>query len=147
MNVVWARAPISASEIVEALASQKGWHSRTIRTLLDRLVRKGALKATPEGKRYLYEARVAMADSVRQESQSFLERVFGGEPAAMYDDYYATCAETHATLCIYPGEIDPDEISRRLAIEPTTTVVVKMPSVMGDKYPVTLDRQLVGAGA
>jgi BlaI family transcriptional regulator, penicillinase repressor len=83
MNVVWARAPISASDIVEALASQKGWHSRTIRTLLDRLVRKGALKATPEGKRYLYEARVAMADSVRQESQSFLKRVFGGEPAAM----------------------------------------------------------------
>ena len=83
MNVVWARAPISASEIVQALSSQKGWHSRTIRTLLDRLVKKGALKATPEGKRYLYEPRVAMADSVRQESESFLERVFGGEPAAM----------------------------------------------------------------
>lgn len=44
----------------------------------------------------------------------------GGEPAAMYDDHYATCAETHATLCIYPGEIDPDEVTRRLEIEPTT---------------------------
>ncbi len=83
MNVVWARAPISASEMVEALESQTGWHSRTIRTLLDRLVKKGALKVKPEGKRNLYEARVGMEESVRQESKSFLQRVFGGEPAAM----------------------------------------------------------------
>ncbi len=83
MNLIWARAPISASEIVEALASQTAWHSRTIRTLLDRLVKKGALKARPEGKRNLYEPRISMADCVRQESQSFAQRVFGGEPAAM----------------------------------------------------------------
>src|SRR5271170_3490526 len=83
MNVVWARAPISAGEIVEALARETGWHSRTIRTLLDRLVKKGALKVKPGGKCNLYEARISMAEGVRQESRSFLQRVFGGEPAAM----------------------------------------------------------------
>ena len=43
--------------------------------------------------------------------------------------------------------LDPGDATDFLAIEPTTTVVVKMPSVMGDKYPATLDTQLVGAGA
>jgi BlaI family penicillinase repressor len=83
MNIVWARFPVSTNEIVEALVPQTHWHSRTIRTLLDRLVKKGALRIRPEGKRYLYEPRISMAEGIRQESQSFLRRVFGGEPAAM----------------------------------------------------------------
>ena len=32
--------------------------------------------------------------------------------------------------------LDPGEVTDFTAIEPTTTVVVKMPSVVGDKYPV-----------
>ena len=83
MSVVWAQAPVSASQVVQELARQKGWHSRTTRTLLARLVRKKALKILSGGKRYLYQPLISMEEGVRQESRSFLERVFGGEPAAM----------------------------------------------------------------
>ena len=83
MSEVWRRSPTATGDIVEALSQRRGWHSRTIRTLLDRLVKKGALKTTLEGKRFLYEPRLSMDACVRQESQSFLERVFGGEPASM----------------------------------------------------------------
>jgi BlaI family penicillinase repressor len=83
MNIVWQRAPVSAGEVVTALSPQTGWQPRTVRTLLDRLVKKKVLKASLEGKRYLYEPRVSLKECVRQESQSFVERVFGGEPAAM----------------------------------------------------------------
>ncbi len=83
MNVVWAQAPVLSSEVVGALAREKGWHSRTTRTLLARLVKKKALKIRPEGKRFLYEPLLTMAEGRRQESQSLLRRVFGGEPAAM----------------------------------------------------------------
>ncbi|HUD48048.1 MAG TPA: BlaI/MecI/CopY family transcriptional regulator [Candidatus Baltobacteraceae bacterium] len=83
MSMVWDRSPIAASDIVETLSRRTGWHSRTIRTLLDRLVKKGALKATLEGKRYLYEPLLSMEACVRQESRSFLQRVFAGEPAPM----------------------------------------------------------------
>ena len=83
MTLVWDKAPIPASEIVEALNKQRGWHTRTTRTLLDRLVRKKALKILPEGKRYLYQPLISAEAGIRQESQSFIERVFGGEPAAM----------------------------------------------------------------
>jgi BlaI family transcriptional regulator, penicillinase repressor len=51
--------------------------------LLDRLVRKKALKIQPGGWPGLYEPRVTKEECQRQESQSLLQRVFGGEPAAM----------------------------------------------------------------
>jgi BlaI family transcriptional regulator, penicillinase repressor len=83
MSLVWERAPVAASEIVAALSKQTGWHSRTIRTLLDRLVKKKALKINAETRPGRYLPLVSMQAAIRQESRSFLQRVFGGEPAAM----------------------------------------------------------------
>ena len=82
MNIVWSKSPIGASEVVEQLSARKGWRQRTIRTLLGRLVVKGALRAALEGKRYLYEPKVTMEECVRHASRSFIERVFGGAPAS-----------------------------------------------------------------
>ena len=83
MTIIWARAPVSAAEIVEVLAQQQKWHSRTTRTLIDRLVKKKALKIRQEGKRYLYEPLITIDECRREASQTLLQRVFGGEPAAM----------------------------------------------------------------
>jgi BlaI family penicillinase repressor len=83
MSRVWAKAPATTAEIVEALSKRTGWHPRTIRTLLDRLVKKRALKTTLDGKRYLYAPLLSMEACVRRENRSFLDRVFGGEPAPM----------------------------------------------------------------
>jgi BlaI family transcriptional regulator, penicillinase repressor len=83
MTVAWKKSPVAASEIVEQLARKNDWHPRTIRTLLGRLVGKGALRAALDGKRYLYEPRVTMEECVHHESRSFVERVFGGAPASM----------------------------------------------------------------
>jgi BlaI family transcriptional regulator, penicillinase repressor len=83
MNVAWNKSRVAASEVVEQLEAKRGWRPRTIRTLLDRLVSKGALKIKTEGKRYLYSPAVKMDACLRKESQSFLKRVFGGEPASM----------------------------------------------------------------
>jgi BlaI family penicillinase repressor len=83
MSLVWEKAPVAAGDIVEALSKPSGWHPRTIRTMLDRLVKKRALKTTVDGKRYLYAPLLSMEECVRRESRSFLDRVFGGEPAPM----------------------------------------------------------------
>ncbi len=37
----------------------------------------------------------------------------------MYNDDYPTCYRTYATLIIYPGDTDPEEISERLGLEPS----------------------------
>ena len=83
MNIVWNRSPIAASDIVAELSAKQRWQPRTIRTLLDRLVKKKALAFEEDGKRYLYRPKISMNVCVRRASQGFLKRVFGGEPASM----------------------------------------------------------------
>lgn len=39
----------------------------------------------------------------------------------MYDDDYATCEETYATLRIYPGEVAPERVTERLGLDPSET--------------------------
>jgi BlaI family transcriptional regulator, penicillinase repressor len=89
MRVVWeAGRPITAGEVVEKLAPRHDWNHRTIKTMLGRLMRKGALGYEADGKRYLYRARVSMEQCLRVESRSFLDRVFGGAAAPMLN-YFA----------------------------------------------------------
>jgi BlaI family penicillinase repressor len=83
MEVIWARAePITANEIVARLESSTDWKDKTIKTMLNRLVNKGALGYEAEGKRYLYKPKVARGECVRVQSRSFLSRVFGGATGA-----------------------------------------------------------------
>ena len=83
MNLVWEKYPLSTNEIVEKLSEQKSWHNSTIRTLINRLVRKKALRFDAQGKQYLYHPLVPREECVRNESRSFTERVFGGAPTPM----------------------------------------------------------------
>ncbi len=83
MNLVWDRQPIMAQDIIAALKGPSGWTAATIRTMLHRLVKKGALEYTPDGNRYLYKAGVRKAECVRRAARSFLDRVFDGEAAPL----------------------------------------------------------------
>src|SRR5690606_11677762 len=78
MNVVWRDQPVEATRVVDELATEHGWSAATIKTMLHRLTKKGALAFDRDGKRYLYSATVDRDTTVRQASRSFLDRVFGG---------------------------------------------------------------------
>ena len=79
MNVLWDHAPSSAIEVADALRSKTGWHPKTVKTLLGRLVKKGVLRYRQEGNLYVYSAAIPRQRYVKTESASFIERVFGGE--------------------------------------------------------------------
>ncbi|MCP5522372.1 MAG: BlaI/MecI/CopY family transcriptional regulator [Verrucomicrobiales bacterium] len=84
MKILWVSAPQSASDIIEALrVADRSWHPNTVKTLLTRLVKKGALGFERDGRAYLYSPRVSEADCVAEVSESFLERVFGGSLAPL----------------------------------------------------------------
>ena len=83
MEVVWAQPePVAANDIVARLESSTDWKDKTIKTMLNRLVKKGALGYEAEGKRYLYKPKVARDECVRVQTRSFLSRVFGGATGA-----------------------------------------------------------------
>jgi BlaI family transcriptional regulator, penicillinase repressor len=79
MEALWECSPQTASEIAKAIRDSSGWALNTVRTLLTRLVEKGALRAenNSAGVREFSPA-VAREECVRAESESFLQRVFQG---------------------------------------------------------------------
>jgi BlaI family penicillinase repressor len=86
MNVLWDKSPGTAMDVSDALHAKTDWSPKTVKTLLGRLVRKGVLRFREEGNRYIYTPAIPRQRYVREESASFVERVFGGEstPALMH---------------------------------------------------------------
>jgi BlaI family transcriptional regulator, penicillinase repressor len=86
MNVLWEQSPGTAMDVTETLRTRTDWHPKTVKTLLSRLVRKGVLRFREEGNRYLYSPAIPRQRYVKEESASFIDRVFGGEttPALLH---------------------------------------------------------------
>ncbi|KGK86873.1 beta-lactamase [Desulfosporosinus sp. HMP52] len=79
MKICWLKSvPCTANEIVKALEEPTDWKPNTIKTLIGRLVKKGALGFKEEGRVYIYYPLVTEQECIQAESKSFLTRVFGG---------------------------------------------------------------------
>ena len=88
MRVVWRKKVASAADVIESLLPETGWSHRTVRTLLARLVEKGALETERDGQRYLYRPTTTQKQCVREEGQSFLEKVFGGDAGELLVHFF-----------------------------------------------------------
>ncbi len=78
MQAIWQGSPVTSNEIVARLNQQRQWHDKTVKTLLGRLVKKGALEFTKNGRQYLYSPCVSETDYQAKESQSLVSRLFNG---------------------------------------------------------------------
>ncbi len=84
MEVLWREPGASSADaVVAALAKQQDWQEATIKTLLNRLLNKGAIAATREGRRYLYTPVLRREQWLTSESESLLDRLFGGRVAPL----------------------------------------------------------------
>jgi BlaI family penicillinase repressor len=78
MKVLWAKAPCTANEVIEALEDQTDWKPKTVRTLLNRLAQKQAISYSQENRVYAYFPLVSEDECVKSETESFLKRIYGG---------------------------------------------------------------------
>lgn len=83
MEVLWHKHPLGAEEVVAALSTSTEWAEPTIKTLLNRLLNKGAIQADKQGRRYLYSPVLAREEWIGQQSEGMLERLFGGHVAPL----------------------------------------------------------------
>ena len=109
MNLVWERQPIMAQEIISELKEPCSWSPATIRTMLHRLIKKGALDFQPDGNRYSYRAAVRKADCIRRAAQSFLERVFDGEAVPLLAHFVRNVRFTPEELVALRKLLDQQE--------------------------------------
>ena len=83
MDVLWRTHPLGAEEVVAALADSRHWQEATIKTLLNRLLNKGAIAAEKDGRRYLYSPLLKREAWVLEESRGLLDRLFDGRVAPL----------------------------------------------------------------
>ena len=83
MSVLWRSPGLAASDVHQALGNEKDWTSRTVKTLLARLVEKGALRTEEDGRRYLYFPLIAEDAYKARAARQFVDRVFSGRAAPL----------------------------------------------------------------
>jgi BlaI family transcriptional regulator, penicillinase repressor len=83
MQVLWARGALSSEDVVFALAGHGKWQEATVKTLLNRLLKKGALRARKDNRRYIYSPVLTHDEWLSSESHGFLDRLFGGRVAPL----------------------------------------------------------------
>lgn len=83
MRVLWSNGSLTANEVVKELTGKTKWKPKTIKTLITRLMKKGAVKFEKEGRKYRYYPAVSEAECVRMERRSFVRRVYGGTTKPM----------------------------------------------------------------
>lgn len=81
MKVLWDSSPKSCDDVVAALAGDHDWQEATIKTLLNRLLKKGAIRSEKDGRRFLYWPVLTRDQWLSVESESMLNRLFGGQLA------------------------------------------------------------------
>ena len=83
LEVLWDRGPASAEDVTAVLAGPRGWRDSTVKTLLGRLLKKGAVRAEKEGRRFIYSPTLAREEWLSSESESLLNRLYGGRVAPL----------------------------------------------------------------
>src|SRR5687767_4846992 len=84
MEALWEKSPLTAADVCDAVCAKRGWSMPTVKTLLSRLVAKGAVGTEPDGRRFLYTPLLARDDYVGGESRRLVDRLFGGRAAPLF---------------------------------------------------------------
>lgn len=105
MEALWDENPLTAVDVCDRVCASRDWSMPTVKTLLSRLVTKGAVETEVDGRRFLYTPTIERSDYVGHESRRLVDRLFGGKPASLF----AQLAESEAL-----SDDDLEQIERLL---------------------------------
>jgi BlaI family penicillinase repressor len=112
MEALWLQGPMTAEEIVQTVGPAQAWGEATVKTLINRLLKKKALASERAAGRAMYRPIVSQADYLTGESQGLLDRLFGGQVAplvAHYARHRAVSPEELARLKSLIAELEMDD--------------------------------------
>lgn len=81
LEALWDAERATAREVAEALEDTRGWAYSTVKTLLDRMVKKGLVNGRRVGNVWEYSAAVPRLDAQRGAWRRFVDTAFGGSMA------------------------------------------------------------------
>ena len=84
MEVLWRYSkPVPTETVVAALEGEQRWQEATIKTLLNRLLKKKVIRAQKDGRRFLYSPVIMRDQWVLNVSKGLLDRLFAGRIAPL----------------------------------------------------------------
>jgi BlaI family penicillinase repressor len=78
LQKVWELEPCAAPTVQEAIKGEKKWAYTTVKTMMDRMVKKGLLKTEKIRSIYLYSSAVTRSQARESEITRTLKRAFDG---------------------------------------------------------------------
>ena len=91
MEAIWASpTPITVAALVHMFEDSRGWKTSTVSTMLERMIAKGFLEKTAQGKTNHYTPIATLKEYQAQEGQEILSTLYNGSivnfVAALVDD-------------------------------------------------------------
>lgn len=90
MEALWRQSPQSADDLASEIGPEQNWAPKTVRTLISRLLKKGAVTAVQDGRRYLYAPSIERTAYVQDESRGLVDRLFDGKLAPLVSHFAET---------------------------------------------------------
>ncbi|UQZ84628.1 Penicillinase repressor [Paenibacillus konkukensis] len=84
MKLLWQKEPLTAIEIISQLKDRMDWSDQTIKTFLNRLHKKQAIRFEKSGRNYLYYPLVTYDEYVKAANRSFLDRMYNGAVGMLF---------------------------------------------------------------
>ncbi|RZJ01575.1 MAG: BlaI/MecI/CopY family transcriptional regulator [Brevundimonas sp.] len=83
LTALWRAGPLSAASLIDEVKRANPWGDATIKTLLHRLMQKGAVKSVKEDGRQLYHPMIDRRTWLDDEIDLLIDRLFDGDRAAL----------------------------------------------------------------
>lgn len=83
LAALWRRGPLSFVSLIEEVKTEQPWADATIKTLLHRLMQKGAIKSVKDDGRHLYHPQIERDAYIEGEVAQIVQRLFGDDPSAL----------------------------------------------------------------
>ena len=78
LQLLWDKSPLGATELADRLPEGRDWTLATVKTLLSRLLAKGAVAADQDGRRYSYRPLIDRESVATHQARGLIDRLFGG---------------------------------------------------------------------
>ena len=97
MNKLWEPSPLTITQLTARLQEETGWGKHTVITMLSRLEAKGAV-AHDGGTPKQYAPLIPRQEAQRGETESFLDRVYGGHLGSLVNAMVDSRSLTQADI-------------------------------------------------
>lgn len=98
MKIIWDNSEITSADVVQALKDKVDWKPATVKSLINRLLKKKVISFNKLGNEYYYFPLISEDKCIKLESQSFINKVFNGSIKSMVLNFIESKEMSEADL-------------------------------------------------